>query len=298
MRIFVTGATGFVGSAIVSELLSAGHQVLGLARSDESEKSLLALGAGVHRGDMNDLESLRRGAAISDGVIHAAFDHDFSKFAEKCELDRLAIESIGEVLKGSDRPFVVTSGLPATPGDLATEADLQPSSPGGMPRMSEQTALSLVEQGVRASVVRMSQVHDLNKQGFATYMIAHAREKGVSAFIGTGLNRWPAVHRLDAAVVYRLAFEKGAAAAIYHAIADEGVAVRGVAESIGRGLNLPVLALAPEDAAAHFGWLARPVGMDAPASSARTQQLLGWYPTKNPGFIADLERSNAFFLAS
>lgn len=294
MRVFVTGATGFVGSAIVPELLNAGHQVLGLARSDEGAKSLIAAGAEVHRGDLEDLESLRSGAAMSDGVIHAAFNHDFLKFAENCEADRRAIEVIGDVLEGSDRPLIVTSGLPPTPDCLTTEDDVPPSASGGSPRVSEQTAIAIVARGVRASVVRMPQVHDRDKQGLATYMIALAREKGISAYVGTGLNRWAAVHRLDAAPVYRLALEKGSAGARYHAIAEEGVSVREIAEAIGRGLKIPVVALTAEEAARHFGWLGFPVSMDAPASSALTQQRLGWHPTEKPGFIADLERSSAF----
>ncbi len=294
MRIFVTGATGFIGSAIVPELLNAGHQVLGLARSDQGAKSLIAAGAEVHRGDLEDLDSLRSGAAMSDGVIHAAFNHDFSKFAENSEADRRAIEVIGEVLEGSDRPLIVTSGLPITPGRLTTEDDVPPSGSSGTPRVSEQTAISMVSRGVRASVVRMSQVHDRDKQGLATYMIALARERGISAYVGTGLNRWTAVHRLDAAPIYRLALEKGSAGARYHAIAEEDVSVREVAEAIGRGLKIPVVALSPEEATSHFGWLEFAVSMDAPASSALTQQRLGWHPTEKPGFIADLDRSSTF----
>ncbi len=294
MRVFVTGATGFVGSALVPELLNAGHQVLGLARSDEGATSLIAAGAEVHRGDLEDLGSLRRGAAMADGVIHAAFNHDFSTFAENCEVDRRAIEVMGDVLEGSDRPLIVTSGLPPAPDRLMTEDDVPPSGSGGTPRVSEQTAISMVARGVRASVVRIPQVHDRDKQGLATYMIALAREKGISAYVGAGLNRWPAVHRLDAASIYRLALGKGSAGARYHAVAEEGVLVREIAEAIGRGLKIPVVALSPEEAARHFGWLGLLVSMDAPASSALTQQRLGWRPTEKPRFIADLERASAF----
>ena len=294
MRVFVTGATGFVGSAIVPELLNAGHQVLGLARSDEGAESLIAAGAEAHRGDLEDLESLRSGATMSDGVVHAAFNHDFSRFAENCEADRRAIEVMGGALEGSDRPFIVTSGLPITPDRPTTEDDVPPSGSDVTPRVSEQTALSMVERGVRASVVRMPQVHNRDRQGFATYMIACAREKGVSAYVGAGLNRWSAVHRLDAAPIYRLALEKGSSGAKYHAVAEEGVLVREVAEAIGQGLKMPVVALPPEEAENHFGWLGSPVTMDHPASSALTQRRLGWHPTEKPGFIADLERSSAF----
>ncbi len=296
MRVFVTGATGFIGSVLVPELLQAGHQVLGLARSEEGAKSLIASGAEAHRGDLEDLESLRNGAALSDGVIHAAFNHDFSKFAENCEADRRAIEAIGGALEGSDRPLIVTAGLSPTPGRRATEDDVPPPGSSGTPRVSEPTAISMVARGVRASVVRVPQVHDRDKQGLATYLIALAREKGVSAYVGAGLNRWPAVHRLDTAPLYRLALEKGEAGARYHAVAEEGVSVREIAEAIGRGLRVPVAALSPEEAASHFGWLGAIVGMDAPASSALTQQRLGWRPTEKPGFLADLEHSSAFDL--
>ncbi len=294
MRIFLTGATGFVGSAIVPELLGAGHRVIALARSDESARALLAAGAEVHRGDLADLESLRAGAAASDGVVHAAFDHDFSRFAETCEADRRAIETMGEALAGSERPFIVTSGLPLVPERPATEDDALPAGPGDTPRVSEQAAMAMVEHGVRASVVRMSQAHDRDRQGLATYLIGIAREKGVSAYVGDGLNRWPAVHRLDAATLYRLALEQGSAGTRYHAVAEEGVPLRQIAESIGRGLKLPVTSLAPDDAAAHFGGLAFPVGMDVAASGALTRERLGWRPMDRSGFLADLDRSSAF----
>jgi nucleoside-diphosphate-sugar epimerase len=289
MKIFLTGATGFIGSTVVKELLSAGHHVLGLARSDEGAKSLAAAGAQVHRGDLEDLESLRSGAAASDGVIHTGFVHDFSRFKEVCEIDRRAIEAFGSALAGSDRPLIVTSGVAglAAPGQVAREDDVVPPD-FPLPRVSEQTALAL--KGVSASVVRLPQVHDPIKQGLVTYLIAVAREKGLSAYGAEGRNRWAAAHVSDVAHLYRLALEKHEAGAKYHAVAEEGVPLRDIAEAIGRGLKVPVVSLSPEEAAAHFGWLALFAGSDLAASSEKTRKKLGWNPT-GPGLISDLDQA-------
>ncbi len=290
MRVFLTGATGFIGSTLVPELINAGHQVLGLARSDAGANALIAAGAEVHRGELTDLESLQSGAAAADGVIHCAFIHDFSKFEENCAIDTRAVEAMGAVLAGSYRPLIVTSGSAlTTPGKLDTEED-QPAST--IPRVASEFATdAFAAKGVRASVVRLPQVHDTVKQGLVTYLIAVAREKGVSAYVGDGHNRWPAVHKLDAARVYRLALEKGVGGARYHAIAEEGVTAKEIAEALGRGLKVPVVSLAPEEAAKHFGWLGMFVGLDAPASSALTQERLGWRPDASlPGMIEDLDQ--------
>lgn len=288
MRVFLTGATGFIGSALIPELIGAGHQVLGLTRSEAGAQSLTAAGAEPHRGDLEDLESLRSGAAKSDAVIHCGFVHDFSRFAEVCAIDKRAIDAMGAVLAGSHRPFLVTGGTAMlAPGQLATEdMSIPPGSP--LPRVSEQTALATVAQGVRASVMRLPQVHDTFKQGLVTYLIAMAREKGVSAYVGDGSNRWAAVHVLDAARLYRLVLENGEAGARYHPIGEEGVSLREIAEAIGRGLKLPVVSLSPDEAAAHFGWFATFAGLDMPASSAKTQQQMDWHPT-GPGLITDLD---------
>lgn len=289
MRVFVTGASGFIGLAIVDELIAAGHKVLGLARSDAAAASLVAAGADVHRGSLEDLDSLRSGATAADGVMHTAFIHDFSNFQANCETDRRAIEALGATLAGSDRPLIVTSGtgVARTPGRPATEEDA-PNSP--IPRVaSEQAAASVQAKGARVSVMRLPQIHDPVKQGLITYLIDVAREKGVSAYVGDGHNRWPAVHRFDAAHLYRLVLEKGSAGARYHAVAEEGVRLRDIAEVIGQRLNLPVVSKSPEEAADHFGWLSLFVAFDIPASSQRTQEQLGWRPT-GPGLISDLQQ--------
>lgn len=289
MRIFVTGAPGFIGSALIPELIRAGHQVLGLTRSEAGAEKLRAGGAEVLHGNIENLDSLREGATQTDGVIHLAFNHDFSQFQKNCENDCKAIEAMGEVLLGSNRPFIVTSGTA-----MAANVDGKPSteeSPTASwnPRAASGAVVKeLTARGVNISVVRLPQVHDTRKQGLVPYVHAVAREKRVSAYIGDGGNRWPAAHVSDVARLYRLAFEKAERGAIYHAVDEEGVSMKTIAEALGRGLKVPIVSIKPEEAEAHFGWLARFVGHDMPSSSALTQRKLNWKPT-GPGLIADLD---------
>lgn len=295
MRIFLTGATGFIGTAIIPELLKAGHQVLGLTRSDAGAEALQAAGAEVHRGNLEDLDSLRRGAEQTDGIIHCGFNHNFTDFVAICEQDRRVIEAMGAVLVGSKRPFVITSGTGMgnkVPGEPASEENYDPNHANPR-RASEQAGMALLERGVNVTVVRLPQVHDPVKQGLITYAVQVARDKGRSAYLGDGQNRWPAVHVLDAARLYRLVLEKGETGKRYNAVAEEGVTVKAIAEELGRGLKLPTVSLSAEEAQAHFGWLAPFAGWDMPASSALTQERLDWHPT-GPGLLADLERMNYF----
>jgi len=290
MKVFVTGATGFIGSAIVQELLGAGHQVLGVVRSDESANALAATGAEVHRGSIYDLDSLQRGAAAADGVIHTAFNHDFSKFKENCETDRQVIEAIGTTLQGSNRPFVITSGTALlSPGRTATEKDAPDFETAQNPRVATDKAAALVaSRGVNVSLLRLPpSVHGKGDHGFVPILINLAKEKRISVYIGEGQNRWPAVHRLDAAVLYRLALEKGATNSRYHAVGEEGVTFKDIAETISGHLNLPVRSISPEEVPGHFGWFAHFAMLNSPASSAQTREALGW-KAEQPGLLADM----------
>jgi nucleoside-diphosphate-sugar epimerase len=296
MRVFVTGATGFIGSATVRDLLDAGHHVVGLARSEAAAAALSAAGAEVRRGSLEDLDSLRDGAAAADGVVHTAYIHDFSETgdpAAAARTDGRAIEAIGEVLAGSGRPLVVATGLVHAPGRLATEQDDAPGTPA-YPRVSERVALSFAGRGVRVSVVRLPpSVHGEGDHAFVPALIGIARAKGLAAYVGDGSNRWAAVHRLDAAHLFRLALEAAPAGTRLHAVGDEGVRFRDIAEIIGRHLSVPVVALSPEEAEGHFGLFALFASMDIPASSARTQERFGWHPVQ-PGLVADLDEGHYF----
>lgn len=292
MRIFITGATGFIGMAVVSELIATGHQVIGLCRSADKAAPLAAAGAEVHYGSIEDSDSLQKGIARSDCVIHLAFNHDFSKFKANCEDDRRVIRVLGSALAGSKRPLIVTSGtLMANGGSgrLAMESGAAVSSELIPRAASEEAVGSIASDGVNVSVVRLPQVHDTVKQGLVSYAIGIAREKGYCAYVGDGHHRWPAAHVTDVARLYRLVIEKAEPGARYHAVAEEGVSLRTMSETIARRLRLPVRSISPEEAQAHFGWLAHFAALDAPASGAQTRKKLGWQPT-GPGMIADLER--------
>lgn len=295
MRIFVTGASGFVGSAVVEDLVAAGHAVLGLARSEVAAARLLAQGAEVHRGDIIDHAALQAGATDADAVVHTAFNHDFSRFAASCEEDRQAIEALGRALEGSDRQLLVTGGLAGlAPGRPSTETDVPPPATPAYPRASELTARSLAARGVRASTVRLApSVHGAGDHGFVPLLIGMARQKGVSAYLGDGENRWSAVHRRDAARIYRLALESGVEAGPFQAAGEESIPFHAIANAIGEGLGLPVASLPPDRAQAHFGWFTHFASMDAPASTERTRARLGWEPT-GPGLLDDMSRAGYF----
>lgn len=292
MRVFVTGATGFIGTAVVNELIGAGHQVVGFARSDKAAEALLAAGAEVHRGSLEDLDSLRSGASTADGVIHLGFSNDFSNLDNSCKQDCLAIKTLGEALKGSNKPLVTTSVITLLKsGCIGTEKDETDPKSVGAPRIaSEEAALSFADQGVRVSVVRLAPcVHDENRQGFATALTYIARKKGISAYVGDGLNRWPAIHRLDAAKLFRMALEAAPAGSCLHGIGEEGIPFKDIAQTIGRSLNLPVESISKEAIDKHFEWLAQFTISDNPTSNELTQKWLGWKP-EGPTLIADLGR--------
>jgi nucleoside-diphosphate-sugar epimerase len=296
MRVFVTGATGFIGSVVVTELLGAGHEVVGLARSDEGAAALAAAGAEVHRGSLEDLDSLRSGAAAADGVIHTAFVHDFSRIEDSGPIDLAAIEAMGAVLAGSDRPLVITSGTALLPkGRVVTEEDEPEHGVPGSHRLpSERAARALAERGVRTSIVRFPpSVHGEGDHGFVPVLIEIARAKGVAGYAGDGANRWAAVHRLDAARLFRLAVESAPAGAVLHGVGEEGIPTRAIAEVIGRHLGVPAASIAPEDAREHFGWIGAFFALDVPASSALTQARLGWRP-EHHGLLEDLEQGHYF----
>jgi nucleoside-diphosphate-sugar epimerase len=294
MRVFVTGAAGFIGAATTKELIANGHEVLGLARSDANAEALERMGAKVHRGSLEDLDSLREGAKETDGTIHLAFIHDFSKFAENGQIDKRAIEAMGDVLAGTNKPFIVTSGTALiAPGAVVTE-DMRRDASAYVPRVSEETGLAYASRGVRAMAIRLPQVHGGDgKAGLINYLLEGARQKGAAAYVGDGSARWAAGHRLDVVRLYRLALEKGAADGIYHAVGEEGVPMRQVIDVVGRALNVPAISIKPEEAGDYYGPLAMFAGLDMPASSALTQQRLGWKPTQI-GLIADIGQPDYF----
>jgi nucleoside-diphosphate-sugar epimerase len=296
MRIFVTGATGFIGTAVVSELLAAGHTVLGLARSDGGAETLKRLGAEVHRGELFDLESLAAGVRACDGVIHLAFIHDFRDYARSIDADRSAIRAMTRALEGSGKPFVGTSGtLLLAPGRTGIESDAPPSEGHVHPRaVAEGLVLGAASRGVRASLVRLAPtVHGRGDHGFVPFLIELARKKGFAAYVGDGSNRWPAVHRLDAARLFRLVLERAPAGSRFHGVAEEGIPMRAIAETIGQGLGVPARSIPASHAAAHFDWMAMFAGIDNPSSSALTRDSLGWKPD-HPGLLVDL-RENGYF---
>ena len=296
MRVFVTGASGFIGLAVTRDLIDAGHQVLGLTRSDAGATALKELGAEVLRGDVENAGDLREGAGKSDAVIHTAFNHDFSKFVANCESDRKVIETLGDALAGTEKLLVISSGVAlaqVAPGAVGTENDPPLSSKHFARAASEEAANAIADKGVRVAIVRLSQIHNTEKQGLVTFAIQVAREKGVSVYIGEGKNSWSAAPRLDTARLYRLALEKTGKRATYHAVAEEGVAMREIAEVIGRGLKVPAVSMSAEEATKHFGWLGHFAGLDIRSSSAQTRKQLGWEPT-GPGLIEDLTNMKYF----
>ena len=291
MKVFVTGASGFIGLAVTRELINAGHHVLGLTRSDAGAAALKGIGAEVLRGDVENTRDLREGAGKADAVIHTAFNHDFSKFLANCESDRKVIETLGDAVAGTDKLLVISSGVAlaqVAPGKVGTETDPPLSSKQFARAASEEAASALADKGVRVVIVRLSQIHNTERQGLVTFAIQVAREKGVSVYVGEGKNSWSAAPLLDTARLHRLALEKTGKRATYHAVAEEGVAMRETAEVVGRGLKVPVVSMTPEEATKHFGWLGHFAGMDIRSSSARTREQLGWNPT-GPGLITDLE---------
>jgi nucleoside-diphosphate-sugar epimerase len=294
MRVFVTGAAGFIGAATTRELIANGHQVVGLARSDANAAALKAAGAEVHRGSLEDLDSLRAGAADADGVIHLAFIHDFSKFAENGQIDKRAIEAMGDVLEGTNKPFIVTSGTALIAQGVVATEEMRRDASAHIPRVSEQAGLAYASRGVRAMAIRLPQVHGGDgKAGLITYLFEGARQKGAAAYVGDGSARWAAGHRQDVARLYRLALEKGVADSIYHAVGEEGVPLREIIEVIGRALNVPTVSIKPEEIGDYYGSLAIFAGLDMPASSALTQKWLDWTPTQI-GLIADIGQPGYF----